>query len=69
MNGWVNGKHQEYKIRAWEFWYASGKMEFEGLYKEETLNSKKCWNSKGKSILSDCLVILRSKKLRIFKDL
>ena len=69
MNGQVNGKHQEHNVRAWEFWYVSGKMEFEGLYKEGTLNSKKCWNSKGKSIFSDSLVILRSKKLRMFKDL
>ena len=37
--------------------------------KERTLNSKKCWNSKGKSICSDSLVILRSKKFRMFKDL
>ena len=69
MNGQVKRKHQEYKVRAWEFWDASGKMEFEDLYKRVAFNSKKCWNSKGKSIFSDSLVILRSKKLRMFKDL
>ena len=69
MERYVNGKHQEYKVRVQEVWYASGKLEFEGLYKEGTLNSKKCWNSKGKSIFSDSLVILSIKKLRMFKDL
>ena len=68
VNGYVNGKHQEYRVGVWKFWYPNGKMKFEGLYKSGTLISKKCWNSKGESISCDSLVISRSEKLRMFKD-
>ena len=68
VNGYVNGKHQEYRVGVWKFWYPNGKMKFEGLYKNGTLISKKCWNSKGESISCDSLVISGSEKLRMFKD-
>ena len=68
MNGYVNGKHQEYRVGVWKFWTANGKMKFEGMYKDGTLISKKCWNSKGESISCDSLVILGSEKFRMFKN-
>ena len=68
MERYVNGKHQEYRVGVWKFWYPNGKMKFEGLYKDGTLISKKCWNSKGESISCDSLVISESEKLRMFKD-
>ena len=68
MKRYVNGKHQEYRVGVWKFWYANGKMKFEGLYKDGTLISKKCWNPKGESISCNSLVISESEKLRMFKD-
>ena len=68
MKRYVNGKHQEYRAGVWKFWYPNGKMKFEGLYKDGTLISKKCWNSKGESISCNSLVISGSEKLRMFKD-
>ena len=68
MNGYVNGKHQLYRVGVWKFWYANGKMKFEGLYKDGTLISKKCWNFKGESISCDSLVKSVIKKLRMFKN-
>ena len=68
INVYMVGKHQEYKVGSWTFWYPNGKMKFEGLYKDGTLISKKCWNSKGESISCDSLVISESEKLRMFKD-
>ena len=68
VNGYLNGKHQEYRVGVWKFWYPNGKMKFEGLYKDGILISKKCWNSKGESISCDSLVISGSEKLRMFKD-
>ena len=59
---------EEYRFEVWKFWYLNGKIKFEGLYKDETLILKKCWNSKGESISCDSLVISGSKKLRMFKD-
>ena len=43
-------------------------MKFEGLDKDGTLISKKCWNPKGESISRDSLVISESEKLRMVKD-
>ena len=57
VNGYVNGKHKEYRVGVWKFWYANGKMKFEGLYKDGILISKKCWNSNGESISCVSLVI------------
>ena len=37
MNGYVNGKNQQYEVGFWKFGYANGKMKFEGLYKDGTL--------------------------------
>ncbi len=68
MKGCVNGKHQEYRIGVWKFWYPNGKMKFEGLYKDGALISKKCWNPKGQSISCDSLVISGSEKIRMFKE-
>ena len=68
MKSYLNGKLQEYRAGIWKFWYPDGKMKFEGLYKNGTLISKKCWNSKGESISCDFLVISESEKLRMFKD-
>ena len=68
MDGYVNGKHQKYRVGVWKFLYAIGKMKFEGLYKDEILISKKCWNSKGESISYDSLVISAFEKHRMFKD-
>tara|TARA_A100000164_G_C21438049_1_gene554164 strand:- start:66 stop:335 length:270 start_codon:yes stop_codon:yes gene_type:complete len=65
---YVNGKHQEYRVGVWKFWYPNGKIKFEGLYKDRTLISKICWNSKGESISCDSLVISGSEKLRMFED-
>ena len=67
-NVYLNGKYQQYKVGVWNFWYPNGKMKFEGLYKDGTLISKKCWNSKGESISCDLLEILKFEKLRICKD-
>ena len=67
MNNYVDGKHQEYRVGVWKFWYTIGKIKSEGLYKDGILISKKCWNSKGESISCDSLVILGSEKLRMFK--
>ena len=50
MNVCTKGKHQGYRAGVWEFWHHNGKMKFEGLYKDGTLISKKCWNFKGESI-------------------
>ena len=68
MNGYVKGKYQEYRVGVWKFWYPNGKMKFEGLYKDGTLISKKCWNSKGESISCDLLVISESERYRMLKD-
>ena len=68
VNGYLNGKHQEYRVGVWKFWYPNGKMKFEGLYKDGILISKKCWNSKGESISCDSLVISVIKKPRMFKN-
>ena len=68
MNGYLNRKYQKCRVGVWNFWYANGKMKFEGLYKDGTLISKKCWNSKGESISCDSLVISASEKLRMFKN-
>ena len=68
VNGYVNGKHQEYRVGVWKFWHPNGKMKFEGLYKDGTLISKKCWNFKGESISCDSLVISESEKLKMFKN-
>ena len=68
MDGYVNGKHQKYRVGVWKFWYPNGKMKFEGLYKDGTLVSKKCWNSKGESISCHSLVISESERYRMFKD-
>ena len=68
LNGYVIGKHQQYRVGVWKFWYANGKMKFEGLYEDGTLISKKCWNSNGESISCDTLIISESEKLRMFKD-
>ena len=68
INVYLNGKHQEYRVGVWKFWYPNRKMKFEGLYKDGILISKKCWNSKGESISCDSLVISESEKLRMLKD-
>jgi len=68
MNGYLKGKYQEYRVGVWKFWYPNGKMKFEGLYKDGTLVSKKCWNSKGESISCDLLVISESERYRMLKD-
>ena len=68
MNGYVKGKYQEYRVGVWKFWYPNGKMKFEGLYKDGTLVSKKCWNFKGESISCDLLVISESERYRMLKD-
>ena len=68
MNGFVNRKHQKYRVGVWKFWYSNGKIKFEGLYKDGTLISKKCWNSKGESISCYSLVISGSEKQRMLKD-
>ena len=65
---YINGKYQEYRVGVWKFWHPNGKMKFEGLYKDGTLISKKCWNTKGESISCDSLVISGSEKLRMSKD-
>jgi len=67
-NVYLNGKYQQYKVGVWNFWYPNVKMKFEGLYKDGTLISKKCWNSKGESISCDRLEILKFEKPRICKD-
>ena len=67
-NVYLNGKHRKYRVWFEKFWYPNGKMKFEGLYKDGTLISKKCWNSKGESISCDSLVISESEKLRMSKD-
>ena len=51
INVYLNGKHQKYRVGSWKFWYPNGKMKFEGLYKDGTLISKKCWNSKERVFL------------------
>ncbi len=68
MNAYVNGKNQQYRVGVWKFWYTNGKMKFEGLYKDGTLISEKCWNSNGESISCDSLVISEYERLRMFKD-
>ena len=68
VKGCVNGKHQEFRVGVWKFWHQNGTMKFEGLYKDGTLISKKCWNFKEESISYDSLVISEFKKLRMFKN-
>ena len=68
MNGYVNGKHQQYRVGVWKFWYPNGKIKIKGLYKDGTLILKKCWNFKRESITRGFLVILGFEKLRILKD-
>ena len=65
---YMKRKHLEFRVGVWKFWYPSGKIKFEGLYKDGNLISEKCWNSKGESISCDLLEISESEKLKIFKD-
>ena len=51
----------------WKFWYPNGKIKFEGLYKDGTLVSKKCWDKNGKSIGCDLLEMSDSERYRILK--
>ena len=68
INGYVNGKHQQYRVGVWKFWYSNGKIKIKGLYKDGTSILKKCWNFKRESITCGFLVILGFEKLRILKD-
>ena len=68
INVYLNGEYQEHRVGSWKFWYPNGKMKFEGLYKNGTLISIKCWNFRGESISCDSLVILEFEKLRMFKN-
>ena len=68
MNGYMNGKYQEYRVGVWKFWYHNGKIKFEGMYKDGVLISKKCWNSDGENISCNSLEISESEKYRMFKN-
>ena len=68
INVYLNGEYQEHRVGSWKFWYPNGKMKVEGLYKNGTLISKKCWNFRGESISCDSLVISEFEKLRMFKN-
>ena len=43
-------------------------MKFEGLYKDGTLISKKCWDTNSESIGSDMLEMTESERYRTFKE-
>ena len=43
-------------------------MKFEGLYKDGTLVSKKCWDTNGESIGCDLLDMTESERYRTFKE-
>ena len=68
LDGIKDGKHQEWRVGVWKFWYPNGKMQFEGLYKDGTLVSKKCWDKNGESISCDLLEMPDSERYRIFKE-
>ena len=68
LDGIKDGKHQEWRVGVWKFWYPNGKMKFEGLYKDGTLVSKKCWDKNGESISCDLLEMPDSERYRIFKE-
>ena len=63
-----DGKYYEWRVGVWMFWYPNGKMKFEGLYKDGTLISKKCWNIDGVVIGCDLLEMTDSERYRIFKE-
>ena len=68
LDGIKEGKYHEWRVGVWKYWYPNGKMKFEGLYKDGTLVSKKCWNSYGEVINCDLLEITKSDEEIIFKD-
>ena len=68
LDGIKDGKYHEWRVGVWKYWYPNGKMKFEGLYKDGTLVSKKCWNSDGEVINCDLLEITKSDEEIIFKD-
>ena len=68
LDGIKDGKYHEWRVGLWKFWYSNGKMKFEGLYKDGTLISKKCWNIDGVVIGCDLLEMTDSERYRIFKE-
>jgi antitoxin component YwqK of YwqJK toxin-antitoxin module len=68
LDGIKDGKHYEWRVGVWKFWYPNGKMKFEGLYKDGTLVSKKCWGKNGENISCDLLEMSDSERYRIFKE-
>ena len=68
LDGIKDGKHHEWRVGVWKFWYPNGKMKFEGLYKDGTLVSKKCWDTNGKSIGCDLLEMSDSERYKTFKE-
>ena len=69
VEGVKDGKYQEWRVGVWKFWYPNGKIKFEGLYKDGTLVSKKCWDKNGKSIGCDLLEMSDSERYRILKEI
>lgn len=69
LDGIKDGKYHEWRVGVWKFWYPNGKMKFEGLYKDGTLVSKKCWDFHGQSIKCTLLEIPEVDMAKMFKDI
>ena len=68
LDEFKNGEHHEWRVGVWKFWYPDGKIMFEGIYKEGTLISKKCWTSKSETINCNLLKMTKSEEERMFKE-
>ena len=69
LDGIKDGKYHEWRVGVWKFWYPNGEMKFEGLYKDGTLVSKKCWDSHGQSMQCTLLEIPEVDMVKMFKDI
>tara|TARA_X000001036_G_scaffold108074_1_gene101241 strand:+ start:971 stop:1252 length:282 start_codon:yes stop_codon:yes gene_type:complete len=68
VDEYKDGEYHECRVGVWKFLYPNGNIKFEGIYKDGSLVSKKCWDLEENNIDCDLLDISEAERYRIFKE-